>query len=194
MTPGFCSENQLPNQNCTFVVQQNLSCGVNNYTIYNQNGTAVENNNLTSVLPNSYGFTFNQPLGDYVVHLCDGTNFIISTQEEGGGSMISFMFVLLPFLVAGILLWFNHQIDAGEHMFVRFIFGIFSLLCTMFGAWAAIVINIDFVGSGNLETMLVTFLYSIVIVMVAFFSYMALYMIFKPLSGAAQNKNRDLRY
>jgi len=188
---GLCSltESNKIGTNCTVLVS-NTTCST--YTVLNSSGV-VSNGSLS---PFSGGveqlsFTDVNVPGDYFVSFCDGSSTNLSV---GGDEGMTWIFVLLPFLVSGLFLAFTFSLDREEHIVMRYAFGLFSLLLSIMGLYFAFIVNIDFIGSANIEDALTTFLWVLLLMFFALFAYIMFYLLFKWLKALREQKNEELKY
>ena len=190
-----CDDTPNIHMNCTFVTPP-IICADNHFNITNMNGSMIQNGSLVVHNEELNSFRFNFTLvdtkADYQVFLCDDTfrEVFVGGEEP----MSVWIFVLLPFLMSAVLGFLSFTIDKEKHVVLRYFFGMFTLVTALFGVWFAFIINVDFYGSANLEDALSTYLVIWILLLIAVFIYLTIYMTVRHLRGVQEEKERDLEY
>lgn len=117
----LCTDSMEVSQNCSMVTPV---LGCNNYTLYDVNGTVIIQENLTVFNGQMYYFNLSQPIGDYIVRLCDDSVKQVRIRAESD-KMFLIAIVLLPLIVGFILLYWGNQL--GEDSFLRLVFQLFFI-------------------------------------------------------------------
>lgn len=87
-------------ENCTMITPD-ISCSLNNYSIINESGSIITQNNLTLLNGSIYYFIFNETSGGYLIELCDGSTREMVVQEEN--EMIYLTLALIFMFFTGLL-------------------------------------------------------------------------------------------
>lgn len=101
-------EDQIPiGENCTMLTPV-LECDIYNYTIIDEEGSVVEQDNLILLNGSIYYFIFNQNTGGYIVELCDGSTREITIGIKNKMAWLSIMLVMG--LMSMLFLWTSFNI------------------------------------------------------------------------------------
>lgn len=105
----ICKETLDMGKNCTMLTST-LSCTAYNYTIINETGSIIEQDNLTLLNSSIYYFNFNETEGGYIIELCDSSTREITVEVNEMNN------IAIILTLAGFGIFF---IGAGIHLFTR---------------------------------------------------------------------------
>ena len=126
-TNETCETVVIPNRECRLLTPS-LTC-YTNYTITSQDGTLVEENNMSLLRGTLYYINFTQDVGDYIVTLCDN-----STRELYVRGDESKMLIAISGLIIGMIILFGYlgYIFYKEESFVFYLSYLFWLIALLF--------------------------------------------------------------
>lgn len=142
---ALCRDNEPPNVQCRMATPE-IVCATYNYSIINESGNAFENGTLTPLQGNIYYFNFTQPIGDYVIRICDGSTREITVGVDTEMSSIA---ITLFILIISIALYITPFIkktfvksEMGNLIIKRGFFIIATYLMTLNSAIMATIANL----------------------------------------------------
>jgi len=123
----ICAKDSVKiNTNCTFFTPE-LICSSYNYSILNLNGSVpIDEQPLESFSGNIYTFNFTEPVGSYIIRLCDGTTREVKVKQgefKMFGIMLLMCVVIFGYLYIGFSLDNKHWIAKIVLMFM----GLFNI-------------------------------------------------------------------
>jgi len=77
----LCEDVVPPNTLCYLITPVVTDCTNYTYSIYNKTGGLIQSGNMSSYETDIYQINFSQPVGDYLVKLCDDTTREIYVQD-----------------------------------------------------------------------------------------------------------------
>jgi hypothetical protein len=124
----YCGDQATIPSNCTYFTADVICPLDYNYTIINTtdgSGNIVGVGNLTPIVDNIYAFNFTQPMGTYVVLLCNRATREVYVVPEGGDNMF-WVIILLPIILSFLLLGGATILDKEKYLFLRWVIFLFS--------------------------------------------------------------------
>ena len=102
----ICTGIVEPNANCQ-MVSPSISCTNYTYELFYKNSTLIREDNLTVwSSPDLYYFNFTEPVGEYLIKLCDDTTREVKVQvseEKMQAITIGFIILMIYFFVGGFV-------------------------------------------------------------------------------------------
>lgn len=186
----FCEDYMDGERTCQMVTPM-LSCGNYTYDILVSNGTIIEEGNLTLLNQSNYYFNFSQPLGDYLVRVCNGWTREIFI--GGKDKMILAIITLIPLIFGFFMLIGAVSLGKDHHVLKIFLF-----LLSPITVWVSFhfgMISLVYThGLPELQEAIGDTTYWMAWLFFFFISYFLIYTIWKWAGTIAQKKKERIEY